>query len=189
MPDKPQGPGDQITFRGSFNALYLLCMLHIRCVIPFLRAQMGSGALGWYAIVAGVFMFYLAHAIYDQPLLNFFLVWLVAIVVQWMLTGRTLKAGALIHSQYEGRPCIAMLVCKNESMAKLVVEPLICLAAGYVLLGYSDVLGKLVMSAAFSLIFLENFDRHVMNKQERQVIDARLEAEYLSERVRNRLGY
>ena len=188
MPNKP--PNEQQTsFRGSFNTLYLLCMLHIRCVIPFLRVQMGSGALGWYAIASGAFMFYLAHAIYDQMLLNFFLVWLVAVVVQWMLTGRTLKGGALVHSQYEGRPWVAMLLCNSESAAKLVVEPLMCVAAGYFLQGYSDALGKIVMSAAFSLIFLENFDRHVMDKQEQQIIDARLEAQYLSERVRNRWGY
>lgn len=185
-------PGDQITLQGSFNGFYLICRIHSRCVMPFLRTGMGSRAQGLYAVVAGVFMFYLAHALYDQPLLNFFWVWLVAVVVQRMLSGRAAKSGLLIHSQFDGYPTLALRLCpfiRDESMARLAVEPMICFAAGYLLLSWSDALGKLVMSAALSLMFLENFDRHVTNKREQQILDARLEAEHLSQGVRRRMGY
>ena len=185
-------PGDQVTFQGSFNGLYLICLILSQCIMPLLRTGMGSRAQGLYSVIAGVFMFYLAHALYDQPLLNFFLVWLIAVVVQRMLSGRAAKNGLLVHSQYDGYPTVALRLCpfiRDESTAKLVVEPLICFAAGYLLLGWSDALGKLIMAAAFSLIFLENFDRHITNKREQQILDARLEAEHLSQGVRRRMGY
>ena len=177
-------PGEQLTFRTSFNVLCVFCTIHARCVTPYMRADAGSGARGLFSFIAGAFMFYLAVALQDQPLMNFWAVWLIAVFVQWCGSKKEL------HSQYAGRPALAMLVCPfvNEGTAKFVVEPLICLGAGYGLLGWSDVLGKLVMSCAFSLTFLENYYRHVTKQRELQVIDARIEAEALNQGVRERLG-
>lgn len=189
MSQKP--PGEQLTFRGTFNLMCIVCDIHSRMVTPFMRATTGSGARGVFTFIAGGFMFYLAHALYEQPLLNYWAAWLVALFVQW-LDSMAAQKKQVIHSQYAGRPALAMLLCpfiKDEELAKRLVEPLLCLAVGYGLLGWSEVVGKLVMSAAFSLIFLANYDRHVRQRREQEVVDARLEAEFLSHGVRNRLGY
>ena len=189
MPQKP--PGDQLTFRNTFNILCIVCSIHARCVTPFLRSETGAAARGLFSFIAGAFMFYLACALYDQPFIDFWGAWLVALILQSWDSAATRKKGKAIHSQYDGRPSLAMLLCpfvKDEGTAKFIVEPAICLGVGYGLLGWSDALGKLVMSCAFSLLFLENYYRHVTRQREQQVIDARIEAEALSQGVRERLG-
>lgn len=189
MPQKP--PGDQLTYRNSFNMLCIVCTIHARCVTPFFRSQTGAAARGLFSFIAGAFMFYLAHALCDQPLINYWEAWLVAVIVQLWDSATTRKKGKVIHSQYEGRPALAMLLCpfiKDEGTAKFIIEPAICLGVGYGLLGWSDALGKLVMSCAFSLMFLQNYYRHVTRQREQHVIDARIEAEALSQGVRERLG-
>jgi len=182
MPQKP--PGEQLTFRTSFNVLCIFCTIHARCVTPFLRGDTGSAARGLFSFIAGAFMFYLACALADQPLMNYWAAWMVAVFVQWQLSKKE------IHSQYAGRPALAMLLCPfvSEGMARFVIEPLICLGVGYELLRCSDALGKLVMSCAFSLMFLENYYRHVTRQRQREVIDARIEAEALNQGVREHLG-
>lgn len=182
MPNKP--PGEQITLRGSFNWLCILCTIHARCVQPFLRFQTGVSARGWFAIIAGLFMFYAAVERVDEPLMIYFAAWSLASIIQMMdANGR--KG---VHSQYDGRPWLASIFCNDESRARLIVEPLICLGVGNGLLTFSDFLGKLVMSAGFSLAFLENYHRHVNKIREQQIIDARLEAEALQQGVDYRLG-
>ncbi|HWB11268.1 MAG TPA: hypothetical protein VG826_18710 [Pirellulales bacterium] len=114
--------------------------------------------------------------------MNYWAAWIIAVFIQWQLSRKE------IHSQYGGRPVIAHILVKDEGTAKLIVEPVICLAAGYGLLGWSDVLGKLVMSAAGSLLFLENYYKHSRQQREREVIDARIEAEALNQGMRERLG-
>lgn len=188
MPQPSRPPGDQLTFRGSFNLLCIICDIHARMVTPFMRSQTGSGARGFFTFIAGAFMFYLAHALNEETLLTYWAAWLVAVVVQWVDSMAAQKK-AVIHSQYAGRPVLAMLICpfiKDEGTAKFAIEPFLCLGVGYGLLEWSEVVGKLVMSAAFSLMFLANYDRHVRQRREQEVVDARLEAEFLSNGVRER---
>lgn len=183
MPQRPQQPGDVVTMRSSFNLLYVLALIHMRMVTPFLRTKTGSRARGLLSVIAGVFMFYLAHGLYDQMLLNYFWAWLIAVLVQgWTSNKRA-------HSRYDGVPKVAFLLCpfnKDEGVAKFVIEPVICLGAGYFLLQYSDALGKLVMSSAFSMMFVFRLYQHTQDKRERDIIDARLEAESLTNGVRQR---
>ncbi|HVX09876.1 MAG TPA: hypothetical protein VHC22_01625 [Pirellulales bacterium] len=186
MPQKP--PGDQLTFRGTFNLLCIVCDIHSRMVTPFLRASTGSRARGLFTFIAGAIIFYLAHALNSEPLIKYWAAWLVAVVVQ-MADSSAANKKQVIHSQYAGCPRLAMLICpfvKSEETAKFAIEPFLCLGVGYGLLQWSDVVGKLVMSTAFSLMFLGNYDRHVRQRREQELIDARLEGEFLSNQVRER---
>ena len=185
MSQKP--PGDQITLRGTFNWLYVICLLHSRMITPFFRADIGECAQGFLTAAAGALIFYAGCAMEDQVMMYFFTAWLCAVMAQrW-----TRPKDRLIHSAFEGRPAMAMLLCpfiKDEALAKRWVEPLICVAAGFALLNWSDAVGKLVMSAGFSLRFLEHTDQRVNEKREREIIDARLESEYYAKGVRDKLN-
>ncbi|HVV74301.1 MAG TPA: hypothetical protein VHI52_22895 [Verrucomicrobiae bacterium] len=185
MPQKP--PGEQITFRGTFNFLYVICLVHSRMVTPFLRGNIGECAQGIPTAVAGACLVYFGYAIEDQMVLDFFGAWLCGVMAQrW-----TRPKDRLIHSAFEGRPVMAMLLCpfvKDELLAKRWVEPLICVGAGFALLSWSDTVGKIVMSAGFSLRFLELIDQSVNEKREREIIDARLESEYYARGVREKLN-
>ncbi|MGH9518667.1 MAG: hypothetical protein ACRD2D_03420 [Terriglobales bacterium] len=79
MPQKP--PGDQLTFRSTFNLLCIICDIHSRMVTPFMRAETGSVARGLFTFIAWVFMFYLSYALYAPQLLDYWAAWLVAVVV------------------------------------------------------------------------------------------------------------
>lgn len=181
-------PPDQITLRGTFNLLCIVCDIHSRMVTPFMRASTGSGARGLFTFLAGVFIFYLAHGLHEEKLLWYWVAWLVAVFVQWMDSAAANKKQP-IHSQYAGIPKLAMLLCpfvKSEETAKFAIEPFLCLGVGYGLLQWSEIVGKLVMSAAFSLMFLANYDRTIRQRREQELIDARLEGEFLSNGVRQR---
>ena len=183
MPQKP--PGDQITIRGSFNALVAFCGIHARCVTPFLRTGVGSASQGLFTFIAGAVIFFAAVANKDEPLLIFWFWWLALSIRQWVKARGT---GNVIHSRYDGAPVVGMLFIKDEGEARRWVEPLLCLLVGCGLTYCSDILGKLVMSAGFSLSFLENYYRHVTQRREQDVIDARIESETLVEGVRNRIN-
>lgn len=66
MPQPPRPPAEQITFRSSFNLLYLVATIHARCVAPFMRDRIGSRAQGLFSFIAGVLMFYGACVAGDQ---------------------------------------------------------------------------------------------------------------------------
>ena len=113
---------------------------------------------------------------------GYFLAWVVAVAIQ------RITANKNTHSRYDGKPFIGMLVTKNQERARFIVEPLVCLGVGFYLLELSDVLGKLIMSSALSLMFIDRSGKHADDIKMQQVLDSRLEAQYLSEGVRKHRG-
>lgn len=182
MPQPPP-PGNHVTLRGSFDTLYMLANAHARCVMPFLRVGMGTGSLGWYAIAAGVFLYYGAHLAEDQFFLNYFGVWLVLVVLHKFFPGKNR------HSHYSGQPLASFFLSISENTSRLIIEPLMCCGAGLALAQWSMPLGKLVGMAACSLMLIERLDRAAYEKKVQAILDAQMESEFLSSAVRERRGY
>lgn len=188
MPQPPKPPAEQITFRSSFNLLYLVATIHARCVTPFMRDRIGARAQGLFSFIAGVLMFYAACALEDQFFLYFVVAWLVMLIAQRADSAR-FRTKYRVHSQYSGRPALANLLgCKDEGAARLV-EPLICFGAGIILSHWSINVGRLVGLAGISLMLIERLDRRIQENREQAVVDARLEAEQTANGVRGKWGY
>lgn len=184
MPQPPKPPAEQITFRSSFNLMYLVASILARCVTPFMRDRIGARAQGLFTFIAGVLMFYAACAAGDQFFLYFVVAWLVMVINQRADSARFRKRYH-VHSQYSGRPGLANLLgFKDEGKARLVVEPLICFGAGIVLSHWSMNVGMLVGLAGVALMLIERLDRRIQENRQQAVIDAQLEAQQTADGVR-----
>lgn len=188
MPQKPQPPGDQLTIRGSLNLAYFVASVIARCVIPFLRTKVGENTR------LMTFLAFVGMALYssqDERMWAYIVFWGFAVVVERIDTAACRRRRELVHSGYMGWPRVAMLLpfIKSEGMAKLIVEPVTCYVAGWLLMDEWEALGKLFVVAAGALVFLEICDRRIQGSREQAAIDARVEAEILANGVRDRLGY
>lgn len=186
---QPHPPAEQITFRSSFNLLYLIATVHARCVTPFMRDRIGARAQGIFSFIAGATMFYAACVAEDQFFVYFVVAWLVMVINQRADSARFRKRHQ-VHSQFSGRPALASLLgFKDEGAARLVVEPIICFGAGIVLSHWSTNVGSLVGLAGVSLMLTERLSRRIQENREQAVMDAQLEAQQTANGVHDRLGY
>jgi hypothetical protein len=191
MPQKPQqneGP----TLRGSFNIGRLALSAHERCVTPPIRDQVGTEANTLAGPIALVGMAVYGAYVNDRCVLLYIGFWLVALLSQRIDSIVCRRRGILLHSRYAGRPFVALLLApfiKDERMAKLLVEPLFCLASAWMLAAWSPAVAALVGSAAFSIVMVELLDGHMQKQREQAVIDSRLEMQELANGVRRRGGF
>jgi hypothetical protein len=98
----------------------------------------------------------------------------------------------LLHSRYAGRPYAAMLLApfiRDEGMAKLLIEPSMCLASAWMLADWPPAAANLVGYAAFSIVMVEMLDRQMQKQREQALIDSRLEMQELANGVRERFRY
>jgi hypothetical protein len=191
MPQKPQ-PNEGLGVRGSFNLGRLLLSAHERCVTPFIRDQIGTEANTLAGPIALVGMLLYGSFANDGHVFQYVGIWIVALLSQRMDSIVCRRRGMLLHSRYAGRPYAAMLLApfiKDEGMAKLLVEPSMCLASAWMLANWSPTVAQLVGYAAFSIIMVELLDRHMRHQHQQAVIDSRLEMEDLANGVRQRGGF
>ncbi|HVX12076.1 MAG TPA: hypothetical protein VHC22_12920 [Pirellulales bacterium] len=183
---------DGFGVRNSVNLAYAGLVALTRCVTPFLRDKIGAEANGLPGLLALVgLLIYIAH-MHDDRMVTYLVAWFIGLAVQRIDSLVARARGMLIHSHYAGRPRLAMLVApfvKNEGTAKLIVEPLICLFAAWLLADWSVAAAKLVTWAAAAIVIVEVIDRLIHQRREQAAIDARLEMDTLANGVRERLGY
>jgi len=146
-------------------------------------------AQGLSTFVVGVLMFYASLLTGDELFFYFCVAWLLAVINQ-RLTSASFRKRFKVHSQYSGRPWLAaFLGCKDEGMARLIVEPLICFGTGLFMAQWSLNLGKLIGSAGASLMLVELICRRATEEREQAVVDAWLESEELERGVHDKLGF
>ncbi len=167
-------PADQITVAGSTNLLYFLALSHATCFTPFLRSNFGTEALGFQGLGAVVILLLLAVS---HPLGGLFLLaWFVTLMLRRAQTFVNWRDGAVGHSQYAGDSTVARrFFCKNERTAKLLIEPLLCGGAGYLLSDLSPVVGTFVMAGGGSLFLVQVFERFALFIRVQRLRDAEIE--------------
>jgi hypothetical protein len=173
--------------REAFGLLYLTVSVHSACVTPFLRVGFGWEGLGLPAILAIPFVFTVA-AIKQAPEMTWFLpVWFVAVVVQRIITAVNHSRGIRVHSRFQGIPWFAMRVLRvrKDRMARLLIEPLLCVLAGLCLTLWSEVTGGFIAAAALSLIVKATIDLQTVDRRLQQMRDAHIEQTYFAERFRD----
>lgn len=190
MQKQPQS-NDGPTLRGSFHLGRLFLSAHERCVTPPIRDQIGTEANTLAAPIALLGMVIYGAYLNDGCVFLYIGFWFVALLSQRMDSIVCRRRGVLLHSRYAGRPYAAMLLVpfiKDERTAKLLIEPLLCLASAWMLADWSPAVATLIGSAAFSIVMIELLDGHLRKQQEQALIDSRLEMQDLANGVHQRFG-
>lgn len=125
----PQQEQDSLNLKNSFNFICVAASCMATTIVVFIRQGFGSEALGFRGIGA-VLLLLLAFMLTGQPVFLYYLVaWFAALILQRIQTGLLIRRGERLHSRTDGVPVLAMLFTKSVSVAKLIVEPILCFLA------------------------------------------------------------
>jgi len=175
-------PGDRITMGGSFNFLNLLAHAHSLSFTVFLRTDFGSEGIGICGL--GTIVMILGWVAYANcyPMFIFFLLWLVALIIQRIRTFSNWRKGVIVHSHFNGYPWFAKQMFRrmDEPNAK-GVEAFLCLALGGLISQFNQPFGFYVMTGFASIMFSECMMAESMKRRLRQMRDAEIEQRYFAE--------
>jgi hypothetical protein len=182
-----QGDEKGLSHKDTFNIAYALVKGHAMCFLPFMRKNFGSEALGWPGAAALVIMVAVGGLGRIPEMWPFLGFWVVAMLYQRASTARAMSKGVIRHSRYEGD--VDTRLIKSRATAKLVLEPLCCVAGGvaFQAVGFSHGFAVFIGAGAFSLALLAMIDRHMDQQRVQAMRDAAIEQEYLAARVRGEI--
>lgn len=181
-------PGDRITMGGSFNVLYLLAHAHALSFTVFLRTNFGSEGVGICGLVTIVMI--LGWGAYANcfPMFLFFLLWLLALIVQRIRTFSNWRSGkVIVHSRYNGDPWLSRLLFRRMSeLNARGVDAFLCLIVGGVISRFNEPFGFYVMAGFASIMLTESVMAESTRRRLRQMRDAEIEQHYFAETYRSR---
>jgi hypothetical protein len=178
--NNPSQPQERVTLRGSFNVVYFLASSHALCLTPFLHHSFGSEAFGMQGLAALLMILVYGGETRSAAMGNFLLLWLAAFVLQRLRTFSLFQRGERMHSRYGGYPWLAVRLpfVKSEREA-IAFEPVLCLAAGTLLGGVSEELGRFVTAGFISLLLKYGIEWQIEQMRLRRMQDAFIEQEHL----------
>jgi hypothetical protein len=174
--------------RDTTNLLTVVTNVMSMAVLPFVRHSFGKDALGWPAFGAFIIIMVIASFSASQAMWIYFGVWIIALCWQKNYTKKLIQQGAVLHSRSPGFPALGAKFTKGKVMqAVMFVEPFLCGLFGYMFYDLGEhVLGKFLMCAAGSLIFQHTTQRMLDERRVQEMINARIEQEWLSRQLRDR---
>ena len=146
----------------------------------------GTEALGFPAFFAMLLMLLVGAFGRLPEMFSYLACWLVVLMCQRLRTFWLVRRGVILHSRYEGYPCVALSLpfVHKVSTAKGVIEPLLCLLAGAALDPFSHGMGVFFMVGCFSLAIVEGIHRELDRKRLAAMRDAEIEQKWLAARYR-----
>jgi hypothetical protein len=172
--------------RTSLNVLYFFASGWAWCLLPFLRCNLGTNAIGVRGIVAFIVMWAYAALAPCPELVPFFGVWLVVVIIQRLRTAQLVRRGVVMHSRYAGDPLVMkFLPFIGVGTAKLL-EVMICFAAGLVLGAYWPPLGGFVLIGAVAMVIMFSIDDQIIRNRQQAMRDAELEQRFYADLHRGR---
>ena len=175
---------EQHTLRDSINWVYLLMRLHATCFYPFLRYGAGAEAYGINAVLALIMMLFWASAQGSGGMLLFVGLWLVALVMQRVMTFRRRRTH-IVHSRYMGTSWPARLIPFTSEQTAAATEPLLCFVVGICIAPVSESLAIFVMLGVVSLLVTYAFQAEADRREIQAMRDAQIEQQWRAERFRN----
>jgi hypothetical protein len=171
-------------FRDSAFFLTLLASTHAVCLTPLLRRGFGVEAFRPRAVLALVMMLLFAGAQNSGEMYCFLCLWLIAVLGRQAAARRAERRGDYVHSQYQGTSCMVGRFGITDSAAKNVIEPLLCLFAGFCLCPVSEALGGFVMLGFVSLALQRGLEVQLWTNRARRMRDAAIQQRYLADLYR-----
>jgi hypothetical protein len=175
----PPQPDDKVTFKSSFNLVATLAHIHACCIYPLIRTGFGWDYPGVKGALSMILILAWAGETRSQGLMNYFVVWVFAIVANRIWT---YAACRYEHSFYQGFPYLAhYIVGTTESDAK-AVEPLLCLIVGGLLHVISPTLGQFIRAGFWSLGIIELSNRYLRWRRDVAIHNAAVEMAAMTQR-------
>ena len=179
QPDQPQAPekkGDPLW------AFYLLCVIHSNCIIVFLRTGFGREALGIRGLLA---LALLLLCLGGEPLMIWWIAaFLVAVIVQRIITHRATRNGMAIHSQYAGTPLLTKVPFFGKERDAMILEMILCFFLGALFLAVSQFIAVFLMLGFVSLMIRTGIEESVYNRRLDRMRDAQIEGRWYGDRMR-----
>lgn len=174
--------------RETTNLLTAATNVLSMAVLPFIRHSFGKDALGWPTFGAFIIIMVVACFSASQAMWLYFGLWIIALCWQKNYTKKLLRQGAVVHSRSPGFPSLGVKFTKgNVKQAVMFVEPFLSGFFGYMFYDLGEhVLGGFLMCAAASLIFQHTTQRMLDERRVQEMINARIEQEWLSWQLRDR---
>ena len=162
--------------------IYWLCVIHSNCIIVFLRTGFGREALGMRGFLALVL---LLLCLGGEPLMVLWIAaFLVAVIVQRIITFRAIRRGAVLHTLYAGTPLFMKLPLVRTDRAAMVLEILLCIVLGALFLAVSEFMGMFTLLGAVSLTIRTGIEDSVYTRRLDRMRDAKIEGRWYSDRMR-----
>ena len=176
QPQADQKKGDPLWL------IYWIAVIHSNCIIPFLRTRFGREALGTRGLLALILLFLCLGV---EPLMVWWIAaFLVAVIVQRIITWRAVRKGAVIHSQYAGTPLLTHIPFFRKERDAMILEMILCFALGALLMGVSQFIGVFMMAGFVSLMVRTGIEDTVYNRRLDRMRDAQIEGRWYGDRAR-----
>lgn len=164
------------------GALYWLCVIHSNCIIVFLRRGFGREALGMRGLLALVL---LLLCLGGEPLMILWIAaFLVAVIVQRIITLRAIRKGAVIHSLYAGTPLLTIIPFFRKERDAMILEMILCFALGALLMALSHVMGLFMMLGFITLAIRTGIEDSVCQRRLDRMRDGQIEGRFYGDRMR-----
>jgi hypothetical protein len=172
---------DPINARNGMNLLVLLANAHATTLTVFMRQGFGSEALGISGICAALMILLYAGFSNSPEMITYLWVWVAAVAYQRIYGIKQRQKGQVVHSRYAGWPQAAMRFTKSEKIAREVVEPLICVAAGAAMYTWSEPVGRFILAGPVSLLITRVIEMQITKNRLSAMQDAAIEQRYLAD--------
>jgi len=118
---------------------------------------------------------------------DFFVAWLVFVILQRLRTAKIVASGVVMHSKYPGDLMVMKIFprLRKVSNAK-ALEAMLCIFGGLALTQVSQKLGGFVALGGLAMAILAAIDMQAMNNRKEAMRDAELEQRFLADLHRGR---
>lgn len=184
MDDKGlHGPADQMSFRTSVNMCGFAALCVASTVTPLFRKRFGSEALGFNGFFAFVILCFVAEP--AGPAGSWYvLAWVMCLVMHRIGVLMRWWDGVVVHSFYSGDPWVARLICRNDAVAKWLVEPLLVGGIGWATFQVNVPLGTWWMICAVALVLVQGIECQLSYQRIQAMRNAEIEMRYYAELYR-----
>jgi hypothetical protein len=177
------GPADQVTFRSFVNMCGFAALCVASTVTPFFRKRFGSEALGFNGFFALVILCFVAEP--AGPAGRWYVLgWFLCLVTHRIGVLMRWLDGVVIHSHYAGDPWLARLICRNDTVAKWVIEPLFVGGVGWATFQVNVPLGTWWMICAVALVLVQSIEWQLTYRRIQAMRNAEIEMRYFAELYR-----
>jgi hypothetical protein len=109
---------------------------------------------------------------------------LVAVIVQRIITLRAIRKGAVIHSLYAGTPLLTIIPFFRKERDAMILEMILCFALGALLMALSHVMGLFMMLGFITLAIRTGIEDSVCQRRLDRMRDGQIEGRFYGDRMR-----
>jgi hypothetical protein len=179
MPPEQVGPQRK---SDPVGMLYFLCNVHATCITVFTRTGFGVEGIG----VAGAFSLLLlvVFAAASPVMAVWLAAFVIAVIVQRVITYRRISMGAVIQSRFAGRSLLLNISFFRKGRYVMPVELLLCFVIGMLLLLISEIAGMFMAFGVVSLLTRHGIEQALIKRRIQRMRDLDLEGGYYGERMK-----